>query len=216
MGMWMMLRTEFGGAVRSIGYDLRQRVSGRSDMAFPEYDAYMRRPRRALYGGGIAVLAAGGVAGTYFALAGGLGGLILGDHGTHPVGRPDQATATAAAHAPAPATTTTGPAVPPAGASPSPSGKAAHKARVVPSPGVPQPSPDPSATKPKPHPSASTSPRPTKSDSPSPAPDPSVSPSGEPSDPQPSPSATSAGELLNVPMPMGASVPRSTLRPTGA
>ncbi len=67
--------------MRSLGYDVRTRfrsLTRRSDDAYPEYSAYVRRPRRALIAAGIASLALIGVAGTYFALADGLGGWLLG------------------------------------------------------------------------------------------------------------------------------------------
>ena len=106
MSLWGTVRRETGGLLRSIGYDLRQRLDAvwyRADAAYPEYDAYSRRPRRTMLVGGLVTLATVGVVGTYMALAGGLGSWLLGDNGAPgPAGPPDAGTVTTAAHAPAP------------------------------------------------------------------------------------------------------------------
>lgn len=93
--------------MRSIGYDVRRRFRASmngSDDAYPEYAAYTRRPRRALLGAGIAGLAIVGVAGTYLALAGGLGGWLLGSNisAPNPAGPAGAPAFTGAAHAPQP------------------------------------------------------------------------------------------------------------------
>lgn len=78
MKLWGSIRNEVSGAARSLRYDLmRDNSPTQTDIAYPEYDAYSRRPRRFLATGGIAALALGGVAATYFVLSTGLGGLIL-------------------------------------------------------------------------------------------------------------------------------------------
>jgi hypothetical protein len=105
--IWDTVQREVIGTMRSIEYDVRRRFrrwTNRSDDAYPEYAAYMRRPRRALVGGGIAGLAVIGVAGTYFALAGGLGGWLLGSNisAPNPIGPSGAPAVTGAAHAPAP------------------------------------------------------------------------------------------------------------------
>src|SRR6185369_17590938 len=88
VSLWQRIRTETRGALRSLRYDLRRDLTrARTGVIYPEYDIYSRQPRRLLFGGGVAVLALGGIAGTYFALANGLGGLILGSPSTS-TGRP--------------------------------------------------------------------------------------------------------------------------------
>jgi hypothetical protein len=179
------IRREISGTARSIAYDVRLRLRrwlGIADDAYPEYAAYTRRPRRALRIGGIAGLAAVGVAGTYLALAGGLGGWLLGSNvtppGTSGAGLP------AGAH-PAPSRTgsPTRPAKAPtpgavdphvAGGGRGPTGAPTSRRATS----VPDTPPATASGTPTTSPSPSMSPAPTPTDSPTSAdPSPSASPS---------------------------------------
>jgi hypothetical protein len=186
----MNLRDEVVGLARSLSYDIRRRIGRGADDAYPEYDAYAQRPRRALIGGGIAVLAAAGVAGTYLALASGLGGWLLGTDptGPNPAAPPQTPVVTSATPstrtnprtAPSPTSTRSGlvpipvTTVPPAAGratAPTPSDRAISTPPVAPTPPRHSPSPSPS-------PSATPSSIPTSTD-PSTTPSPTPSDSGE-------------------------------------
>jgi len=185
MTFWDSVRREISGTVRSIAYDARRRLRTwrvRADDAYPEYAAYVRRPRRALYGGGIASLAALGVAGTYLALAGGLGGWLLGENVPAPDPGTSGATAgTNAAHArrPRPGPTPS-PLPPPAthrphGGGPGGDGApATHRATSTPTapasgtPGSPTPVPTPTSDPPVTPTDPPTSSEPSPPDSPTP------------------------------------------------
>ncbi|HEY2791120.1 MAG TPA: hypothetical protein VGJ28_02110 [Micromonosporaceae bacterium] len=186
----MNLREEVTGLFRSIGYDVRRRIGWGADDAYPEYDAYSKRSRPVLLAGGIAGLAVAGVAGTYFALAGGLGGMLLGTvpTGANPAAPPQTPVVTSATPTAGTTRSTTAPTPTPSrgglppvpitngpipagqtGASPTPSQRAKSSPSATPSrtPTPPVTSPSASAS-PSPSPSASpTSGDPTPSDSPS-------------------------------------------------
>jgi hypothetical protein len=199
MTFWNKVRRELSGTLRSVGYDARRRLRtwrGRADDAYPEYAAYVRRPRRALYGGGIAGLAVLGVAGTYLALAGGLGGWLLGEDISAPnPGSSGATTVTNAGHAGRPAAKPNpSPAPPPATDPPptagshgthgsggrTPIGAAStpptHRATSTPTqpgsstPGTPRPSPSPSSDPPVTPTDPPTSTVPSPPDSPTPSP----------------------------------------------
>jgi hypothetical protein len=203
----MNLRDELVGLFRSVGYDVRRRIGWGGEDAYPEYDAYAKRPRPVLLAGGIAGLAVAGVAGTYFALAGGLGGMLLGTvpTGNNPAAPPQTPVVTSATPTAGTARSTSGPAptpsrdgLPPipitsgptgpgqaAGATPTPSQRAKSS-----------PSPAPTRT---PTPPATSAPA-----SPSPSPSPSESPtSGDPS-PAPSDSSSASDEASTVTYPSSA------------
>ncbi len=197
MSVWRTVRRETGGLVRSIGYDLRRRLDAvwsRTDSAYPEYDAYARRPRRAMLIGGLATLASIGVVGTYLVLAGGLGSWLLGNtHAPGPAGPPDAGNVTTAAHAPAPRPSAARKPPPSPGTSEAATGEPKSatptRAGATPSssarPGRVNASNRPSGPVVPPPPTDTATP--TPSPTPSPAPTPSDSPT--PTQPDPSPSA---------------------------
>jgi hypothetical protein len=191
------MRHELTGAYRSLRYDLVRRsdpAQERTDVLYPEYDAYekedRRQPRRLALAGGVGLVVAGGVAGTYFAVAGGLGALLAGTPatGNDSPPRPPAASPSAAGAQPATPTAQTtvldgsppaGPARGGAGATP-----ANHVPAAVPTKRVPAPVnstvialPSCPCDAPLPTPNA---PSPTPSDSPSPSPSPSVNDSQTP------------------------------------
>jgi len=226
MSLWNSLRREVGGTVRSIGYDLRQRFRGAgssADASYPEYDAYARRPRRVLIGGGIAVLAAGGVAGTYLLLAGGLGGWLLGSNPSapDPAARPGTPAVTTGAQTPRSQPTKSlipstaplpGSSVghPTPGLHPTPSTlSGSHRAT---SPPVVKPSHSPTK--------APASPTPSPAPSPTPSESPTSGDSPSPSSPSPSDNDSPSGARRGRAHDAAAQAPPrwslSTLRPTGA
>jgi hypothetical protein len=86
---WGWMQREIAGALRSVRYDMDRRAEerdgepGRSDTWFtepvPQRDSTMRaarEPRRILAAAGVASIIVASAAGTYFAVAGGLGMLI--------------------------------------------------------------------------------------------------------------------------------------------
>jgi hypothetical protein len=81
------------GAWRSLRYDLERRQSRKddgeetTDLIFPEYGT-AQPPRRLLAAGGFGALAIAGAAGTYFAVATGLGLLVDDAYGGQPGGLP--------------------------------------------------------------------------------------------------------------------------------
>jgi hypothetical protein len=218
----MNLRDEVVGLARSLSYDIRRRIGRGTDDAYPEYDAYAQRPRRALIGGGIAVLAAAGVAGTYLALASGLGGWLLGTDptGPNPAAPPQTPVVTSATPsatttsrtAPSPTPTRAGQlpipvtTVPPGpGRTATPSGRAISTPPVAP---TPTPTPPRHSASPTPSPSATPSSNPSSTD-PSAPPSPTPSDSGEAS----TESYASPGAVTAVPANMRTS---STFVSTGA
>src|SRR5205807_1801389 len=77
--IWKSVRAELNGAWRSVRYDLMRRSDPSrrdTDVLYPEYDAYTRAPRRGFAVAGMGLVVATGVAGTYFAVSGGLGSLL--------------------------------------------------------------------------------------------------------------------------------------------
>jgi hypothetical protein len=209
MNMWRRTRTEMAGAWRSVRYDMGQRPAEPSagpDVTSTGMSTFggavgpaTGSPRRLVTVSAFGVLAAAGAAGTYFAVAGGLGALLTekpaaaqpnplaaaappaGDTSTASIGlgpasRPD---------APAPAATPVATAAAPAAV---PSRVLPHGARVAPErakPAAPRPCacpapPVPTPTDPvSPSASPSPSPSPSESASPSPSASPSVSESAE-------------------------------------
>jgi hypothetical protein len=200
MTLWERLRSETVGVIRSIGYDARRRIGRGRDDAYPEYDAYARRPRRALLSGGIMVLAASGVAGTYFVLSGGLGGWLLDTDpaAQTPAVRPETSTIATAASAPRsrPSATTSARPVPSGIGLPPiviPGGHIATGSTPTPSPSnhatsAPSTSatPTPISTPPPPAPSPSLSPTPTDN------------PSSDPPNPPISPAPTDTGTAADI------------------
>jgi hypothetical protein len=229
MKVWGTVRREVAGAVRSVRYDVRQRVDAtwsRTHPAYPEYDAYARRPRRVLIGSGITVLAAGGVAGTYLLLAGGLGGALLGSTNTPPpAGRPEHGSVTSAAHGPA-SSANSDPKLLPASQIPVASPTQAGEPKTAgsgqhPSVGTPSPSTSAHSGTPRPDPQPSRTPRPTPTDTtpqptPTATPTPSPSTSIDPTTPAPEPSDSNPTEQWPDTPPSLLSDSRSTARPTGA
>jgi hypothetical protein len=182
VGIWRSLTREAMGAWRSIRYDLHRRPdTGRDDdteVIYPEFDAYQkaerRQPRRLIAAGGVGVVVAGGVAGTYFAVAGGLGALLANP----PTGTTQPAGPSAAASAQVgtlPTTDTSmdasppaSPAAPVAGAG----GRAPARMKGRPAPGATSVVALPSCLCDAPLPTPND---PTPSDSPSAVPSPSAS-----------------------------------------
>ena len=219
MGLWGTVRREAGGLLRSVGYDLRRRMDAvwsRSDAAYPEYDAYARKPRRVMLVSGVVAVAAIGVVGTYMVLAGGLGTWLLGDNKAPDHAAPPAAgTVTSAAHGPAarqnkPPKPATGPTGSPAPAG-APKSSGQTRGTQAPSgsahPGAPKPSSHPTAP-----PESTPTPAPTPSATPSPAPTPSDTPSPTPPDPSPSSDGSQQADI----QPIDLSRPQSTSMPTGA
>jgi hypothetical protein len=217
--MWRAVWREAAGAWRSLRFDLRLRANRRdatgelpaADDGNSPYEAFARRPRRALGAVTVAVLVVAGVAGTYFAVVGGLSVLVAGDE--PPPGALPAVSRDAAPAARPPLATGRGPVTPVTPGSPAPGRSAPAAAPVEPPPapevsaappvpgqpgvgrsrgGVPVPTPaPPCACQYPPSPPPSASPDPTPAPAPSPAPSPSPSPSPaptptvEPSEPPP-------------------------------
>jgi hypothetical protein len=81
MSPWRTIRRGAYRVARTVRYGWRASVDASrssTDVLYPEYDAYDRRPRRLAPIVAILLLAAAGVLGTYLALAHGLGNLLLG------------------------------------------------------------------------------------------------------------------------------------------
>ncbi len=211
------------GAWRSLRYDLdRRQARGTddeetTDLIFPEYSA-ARPPRRMLAAGGFGLLAVAGAAGTYLAVASGLGLLIDDRSGGQPNALPAAAGGPAAVQDFGGANLPVDEVVPPDGVIGVGKGNgkgevvivregrmggritpAGRQAAVEEAGGdhVPAPKPSPTRTKPTgPGPTPTTkSPSPTTPASPSASPSPSVSPSESPTpSPSPSPSTSDPGE----------------------
>lgn len=114
------------GAYRSVRYDLARRPGpryDRTDVLYPEYDAYEAddRRRRATVATGLAVVLAATVVGVYFAVAGGMGVLLAygspGSAGASVSRSPSPSLSLSASPSPTAASD------PSASASPSPSGR---------------------------------------------------------------------------------------------
>lgn len=214
------------GAWRSLRYDLdRRQARGAddeetTDLIFPEYSA-ARPPRRMLAAGGFGLLAVAGAAGTYLAVASGLGLLIDDPSGQNAL--PSTAGNPAAVQDFGGAGLPVDEVVPPDGVIGVGKGDGKGKGEIVvvregrkggritpagqqaaveeaggdhvPAPG---PKPSPTRTKPTfpgPGPTTTRSPSPSPSVSPSASASPSASPSPSPSEtPSPSPSASDPGE----------------------
>jgi hypothetical protein len=176
-------------------YDLGRRPGPSrepTDVLYPEYDAYERPPRRTATAAGIGLVVAGGVAGTYFAVAGSLGGLL----GVAPAGSTGALGTAAQARQPGstPAAglgTMRGIVTPSATVAASPAATS-RPLTTIRHPGSPAADPIVAPTCPCPPPPVPTpgSPTPTPSNSPSTHPSPSESPS---------PSASASNQSKGIP-----------------
>jgi hypothetical protein len=176
--MMRWIRQELAGAWRSVRYDVARRDSPsrqRTEVLYPEYDAYQRPPRRGYAAVGLGAVVAAGVAAVYVAVAGGLGALLS------PI-----ASAVPGLGGGAPAVRSTGTGAPvaqqPAGGPHAVSRPSRVPVRQVPSATrpaeVPAVAPAVVSTCPCPVPVPTPeSPSPTTGHSPSPSPSPSVTPS---------------------------------------
>ncbi|MEV6931271.1 hypothetical protein AB0M46_43200 [Dactylosporangium sp. NPDC051485] len=190
MGLWLKVHREVAGAWRSACYDLSQHATRRRALRLrmaetAEYaprrhrgQHVMPNPYRSRFatGTGVALLVAGGAAGTYLAVAGGLTALRAESHETPLAGAPTPVTTEGAAPGPSAIRPTA-----PAPTQPRPQVRRSSPPQVIALPEVPAPvgvpatqtsAPESTQTPPaSPTPSASASPSPSASgSSPSPTP----------------------------------------------
>lgn len=179
MRFWALTRREAVGVMRSLRYDLGRRDAlsrQRTQVLYPQYDAYERPMRRGFAVTGVGLAVAGAAAGTYLAVAGGLFGVVSQHTPIEPVEAgpaPNQAAARPAGavggrHAvPDPPSLPVRPAVPEHTRVPLPP----EPVRVEPSCicALPVPVPTPNAPSATPSTTEDSSPSPTPTDSPTPS-----------------------------------------------
>ena len=177
------LGREIRGAYRSLRYDLGRRVDmsrADTDIMFPEYDAYERRPRRMRRAGPVTLFGSLAAGALVLAVTGGLGILLSGPAGgPQPAGPGGSAPTGTPSPSPSPRVVI---------GSPTPVNPTPSSPRARPSTRHPTATPPPRTTAPP-----TSTPPPTKTATP-PTPTPTPTPTPSPSLPTPTPSPSTSAQ----------------------